>query len=734
MSRITGRDAGAARSAMVGAILGVDAVGHCLALATICFSGALAAGLGLAATTLFLATAVSSLVLWQFGGFRVGLAISQDTTIAILAPAVAFAALGAGGGTQGQIATALAVIGGSALLSGFVFVLVGALGLGRLVRMFPYPVAAGFLASSGLLLVWAALRMLTESESLPDIVLSLNSPDVMARVFPAVAMAVLLIAALRLWQGSTPVLIILILALVGYYVVVNSLGIDRAQAIARGFIPDTGTELGVDFGIDLFAAIDWSRVILVVPPVSAVVLLNLIGILLNTSGVELATQEDIDVNRELQVSGLANLVIGLTGGLTSYLQGGATIMAAKLGVRPTPFVLAHVAVLALACVFATRIVALVPGFVSAGLLMFIGFSMLDDWLISLRHRLRVNDWLIVVGIVVLTMVAGILPAIAIGLLLAVLSFAVGFARLPVIRVSTDGRARRSVRDRSEEDDEILARLGGRIRVMHLQGAMFFGSVEQLTEDIRTFSQSDQTTDALILDLSEVHMFDSSACAALGKLIHVAGQQAISLHLADAAPDLRQALRRWGVPVTDRPSEGAPGFTMWSHLDDALAYCEDVLLDQARPVDADRDLKTVLAALAGNHPRLPDLMARMDLVQLAAGETLMHSDERSDDLYFVDAGALSVMTSGRDGDPVKVRSMGKGAIVGEIATLRHAPRSADVVAETDSRVYRLTAATIAQIETSDRDLAAILYAILARGLAGKVVQTNALLSRGGVRRL
>lgn len=47
--------------------------------------------------------------------------------------------------------------------------------------------------------------------------------------------------------------------------------------------------------------------------ISAVVI-SAIALLLNASGLELATRRDIDMNREMKAAGVANLAAGLQGG------------------------------------------------------------------------------------------------------------------------------------------------------------------------------------------------------------------------------------------------------------------------------------------------------------------------------------------------------------------------------------------------------------------------------------
>jgi SulP family sulfate permease len=58
-------------------------------------------------------------------------------------------------------ALAVAGLGGSALLTGVALFLLGWKRLGKLVRFVPYPVVAGFLAATGLLIMSGAMRMAT---------------------------------------------------------------------------------------------------------------------------------------------------------------------------------------------------------------------------------------------------------------------------------------------------------------------------------------------------------------------------------------------------------------------------------------------------------------------------------------------------------------------------------------------------------------------------------------------
>ena len=59
--------------------------------------------------------------------------------------------------------------------------------------------------------------------------------------------------------------------------------------------------------------------------------------------------------------------------------------------------LAHVMVLGIACAFTGQIVAAVPMFVAAALLIFICLTLLDDWLFATRRQLMPGDWRLLWG-------------------------------------------------------------------------------------------------------------------------------------------------------------------------------------------------------------------------------------------------------------------------------------------------------------------------------------------------
>jgi len=58
---------------------------------------------------------------------------------------------------------------------------------------------------------------------------------------------------------------------------------------------------------------------------------SLISLLLNTTALELSTEQDIDLNTELKSTGWANILAGATGSVIGYPVLGETVLAHHMG-------------------------------------------------------------------------------------------------------------------------------------------------------------------------------------------------------------------------------------------------------------------------------------------------------------------------------------------------------------------------------------------------------------------
>jgi SulP family sulfate permease len=218
---------------MVGTIAGLDTLGSGLAIASLLFAGPLVSGLGLGVGVVLLGAAVLAFYVALRSTQPNSVALVQETAVAILAGAMAEMALRLEAPAEAKVATGLAILGVSSLVTGGLFWITGRLKLGKLMRFLPFPVVAGFLAGSGWLLVSGAMFVLTGHGAGLAILETLARPEILVRVVAAIAFAAVLLTALRLSShpGTTPV--VMAVAVAAFYLTLAATGLDLDAARAR---------------------------------------------------------------------------------------------------------------------------------------------------------------------------------------------------------------------------------------------------------------------------------------------------------------------------------------------------------------------------------------------------------------------------------------------------------------------------------------------------------------------
>ena len=106
-----------------------------------------------------------------------------------------------------------------------------------------------------------------------------------------------------------------------------------------------------------------------------------------------------------------------------------------------------------------------------------------------------------------------------------------------------------------------------------------------------------------------------------------------------------------------------------------------------------------------------LMEYLERHALDVGEVLIRQGEPQADLYFLDAGELTVERVAEEDIPMRLETSGPGAIVGELSAYLNIPASATVTAAQPSTVYRLSVENMKLLEQADPQTAAILHRFL-----------------------
>ncbi|MEM9954189.1 MAG: SulP family inorganic anion transporter, partial [Chloroflexota bacterium] len=253
----------------------------------------------------------------------------QSSLILIIASMTSGIAITTG---KDLIATTLVLLPLTALIVGIIYFIFGQFRFVRFIRYVPYPVIGGFLAGNGVSLIIGALQLMTPFELTLNSVANLFLIDSLVVWLPALAMATLLFFALRQSQRYTVIPIVLILGVGAIYGIIYVQGQSIANAITQGILlGDIGSlqyELLYTLNPDL---IDWRAIQSQWANILAVVMVAVIHLSLNLTGIELIKQDDFDIDEQVRSNGIMNIAIALAGGNVGFSSASTTTMNYRVG-------------------------------------------------------------------------------------------------------------------------------------------------------------------------------------------------------------------------------------------------------------------------------------------------------------------------------------------------------------------------------------------------------------------
>ena len=708
-----------------GVIIGAVEVVLAVAFAAFIFGGSLVRNLGDGIGLYLVAAALTLGFLALKAGGRGVVGSVQDAAAAVLAVVAATTAYrvsqlaleaqraGLTGFERPDVF--LTVIGATLLVTvscGVVFYALGRFRAGNLVRFVPYPVVGGFLAGTGWLLFKGGIYVAAGVEVHFRTFDLLFNWVTLRHWAPAFAFGVILLVAVR--QVKKPLVIPAVIAvgLVAFAIgmLVTGSSLDAAKEGRWLLGPFESARLWQPWTLRALSGADWSAVLSQWRGIVTAVFVATIAILFNISGTEVVLHRDLDTNRELRDAGLLNVVSGGLGGIPGYHALSLTALAERMSVNAKVAGLIAASVPLAGVIFGASVIELIPRMIVGGVLVFLGLAFMVEWLWDKRKVLPPLEYGVVLVILAVIIGRGYLDGVVVGLVLAVVLFAVSYGRVELVREVAFGDTYHSNVDRPPAQRALLRQMGDRVQILRVNGFVFFGSANGLLERIRKRVEASPLR-FMVIDLRRVTGVDSSAVVSFVKVVHLAEAHGFELVFTGATDAVRRQLARGGVVQTDV-------VRFEPDLDRGLQRCEEGLLAeaaQAETADSTEGDGVVAGMPAGLDPYL-------ERVELAEGTTLIHQDEAPGDVFVLESGRLRVETLTAEGTRMRLRTLRPGVVVGEVALYTGVPRTADVVTETPAVVLRLSAEAISRIEASEPELAARLHRWLAWTLADRLGDT------------
>ena len=702
----------------IGFVIGTLSVIIEVSFASMIFSGDLAPmamrAVGLTLGGSFLLILVSTLS----STFKSVIALSQDAPTAVMASIAMAVSAGLSHDTplETRFAAIAVLMMLASLLAGAAFVAIGRFRLANLLRFMPYPVVGGFLAGTGWLLASGSIQVMcgvpVSFATLPD----LATAAATAKWLPGVAYGALLFLAMLRWSHILILPGSLLAATTLFYIGFAVAGLPVTDAKQAGFLVSGVPVEGIwpAFTPKHLAMIDWHCVAAQVPGLLSVVLVTVVGMLLNTGGIELAKGDEVDMNKEFIALGKGNLFCGLGGSLPGYNAMSLTLLGAKTGADSRLTGLVTAIVVGGVLFFGGSLLEYFPTPLLGGLILLLGLFFIYEWIVETRTRLPLADYLIVLSIFLVVALFGFMQGVAFGLVATVIFFVIRFSRVPVVRKEFNISNRRSKKDRAIPHRMVLRQYGERVRGYELSGYIFFGSSATLVESLKRALTGGGKSLALLLDFSGVSGFDISAINNFHRLGLNARAAGTTIAVTSASTDFEEALKR------NLPSGALENIRFFEDLDHGLEWCEDHLIDtvmaggdQTRDDLFERSVDDVIAHLERQEQfesLVEQLSPWLTEITCRAGESIVTEGQPAAGLFLLTAGTATE-TEAQSGR--RLCSLVPGDVIIPAAAFGDTTAPHTVIAGEECRASLLTGEARELLESEDPTLALRLHGYLLR---------------------
>ena len=490
-----------------GLVCSILSIAYCLSYAALIFNGPLGPALAYGVAVTFLSAAIGgSIVAWRSSlPFAVA---GPDSSISVVL-AVLVATVAQRLGNVDPLVPTLIAISATTALTGLLLCILGFTHAGRAIRFVPFPVIGGFLGATGWLMIAGAVQVVTEQKLLLANLGEFANVPMLGKIAAALVVAVILQVALRRSKSSFVMPGILLAALAATYIALLLTGWSLGEAQAHGwmFRPQSTATLISPWQPGTLQSFSWMQAPALAGDVLAVMFVTIINFLLNTTGIELSTRTDANIDRDLKVLGFANIVTAALGGYVSCTSISRSLLVRTAGGSGRLSGLTVAAVSAALLIAGPAFVGYVPKYILGGLLFFLGGGLIYQWLIQSARQLQLIDYLSLIAIALLIINWGFIAGVLTGIVIGCATFALSISRVNAIKFSFDGSEYRSSLDRGPHELTLLAAHGREIQGMALQSYLFFGSANRLYQHVKALLARQRECRFLIFDFQRVTGID-----------------------------------------------------------------------------------------------------------------------------------------------------------------------------------------------------------------------------------
>ena len=443
-----------------------------------------------------------------FGGCLVGVSGPTAPKAAQIAAFMSFFVIGEL--NNPDLVAAFSII----FLSGLILVGISLLKISRFIHYTPYPVIAGFMCGIGVIVILTQINAfvgLGAEANLHNVVLNIKYTF---QNYNSDALIVSIPCLITLFTWSRITKKIVRLATIPSPLAALILGTSIAYIMNLN-IPYIGDKMGsaTDGRIFSFYIPDFSRLTEFFLPALALAALAVLDSLLSCKVADNLTSTRHSSDRETFGQGMANMVAGLFGGVTTATATMRTVANIKFGAKTPLASIVHGLTLLAILLGLGSFVAIIPTACLAAILFKVGIEIMDYRIIPVLKKLPISDLLVFMIVLLVTVFEDLMVAIAIGTIFAL--FSSRYELRSIFNFNSSdlvGGLNGTEFAPKNLDLNQLDKLP--VKILRPQQSLFFGTIEPMIE---AYSATDEH-EILLVDLSNVLMIDLTGAYALEDLI------------------------------------------------------------------------------------------------------------------------------------------------------------------------------------------------------------------------
>ena len=420
-----------------------------------------------------------------------------------------------------------ALVFAAVVLAGLLQILFGIVKFGQYIRLVPYPVVSGFMSGIGCIIIALQMARLFGHEpegggtipALSAIPGAVMDPNMAALVIGVVTLITIFFWPKNLGKYVPGALAALIIGTVLSLFVTGAPVLGDIPTGFPAFVMPTFTQ-------DTFLIVMEAAVILAI--------LGAIDSLLTSLVADNMTRTRHDSDKELIGQGIGNTIAGLFGAIPGAGATMRTVVNIRTGGQTKIAGMLHALVLFAVVVSLAPLAARIPHAVLAGILIKVGWDIIDVSYLKRAHKGPRWDLALMALVLGLTVFVDLITAVAAGVVLAALAFVKRLAdeQLAAVRDGTQPKT-------TDEERRLLKQAEGHVTLFDFGGPLSFGAAADLGLQVR--ERTKDKGDAIILDFSSVPFIDVSAARAVETIVCDAKHSGKTVYVTGLKDEVKEVL-------------------------------------------------------------------------------------------------------------------------------------------------------------------------------------------------